>query len=69
MNQIIRLLFLFFICCIPAGHLMAQTWDWAVKFGDEGNEIISGFEIGSAGNYFLKIRNETFEKNAMYTKL
>ncbi len=69
MNQIIRLLFLFFICCIPGGHLMAQTWDWAVQFGNEGNEMISGFEINNAGNYFLKIRNETFEKNAMFTKL
>ena len=53
MNQNIRLLFLFFICCIPGGHLMAQTWDWAVQFGDEGNEIISGFETGDSGDYFM----------------
>lgn len=53
MNQFIRLLFLFFICSIPGGQLMSQTWDWAAQFGDDGNEIISGFEIGSAGNYLM----------------
>ena len=42
-----------FICLILINPIAAQTWDWSVQFGDEGNEIVNGIEITESGDYFI----------------